>query len=181
MYGRAMQTACCQRRHSIPARVNRVHGEGISEGRACSSSPSCKPSWSGVCIATTRWPAREECFFVLSTLPGFAGPRAIVCVRTCACRDRCRGMNVRPRASWHGPRTALVCAYCSDSMTRDSPVALRVHGAQTETRKGERVWGLGAPPKLNVKPAAMPLARAPCLVAYTLMSCLSGLQQHVAC
>ena len=29
-----MQTACCQRRHSIPARVNWVHREGISEGRA---------------------------------------------------------------------------------------------------------------------------------------------------
>ena len=34
MYGRAMQTACCQRRHSIPARVKRVHREGIREGRA---------------------------------------------------------------------------------------------------------------------------------------------------
>ena len=29
-----MQTACCQRRHSIPARVKRVHREGIGEGRA---------------------------------------------------------------------------------------------------------------------------------------------------
>ena len=29
-----MQTACCQRRHSIPVRVKRVHREGISEGRA---------------------------------------------------------------------------------------------------------------------------------------------------
>ena len=34
MYGRAMLTACCQRRHSIPARVEWVHGEGIGEGRA---------------------------------------------------------------------------------------------------------------------------------------------------
>ena len=34
MCGRPMQTACWQRRHSIPARVKGVHREGISEGRA---------------------------------------------------------------------------------------------------------------------------------------------------
>ena len=39
-HGRAIQMSRWQRRHSIPARVRRVHREGISEGRAGSTDCS---------------------------------------------------------------------------------------------------------------------------------------------
>ena len=45
-----------------------------------------------------------------------------------------------PLSSCRSPQAAFKCSRRSDSVTRDSPVALRVRAAQTETQKG---FGLG--------------------------------------
>ena len=63
------------------------------------------------------------------------------------------GAYFRLFSSWHGPRTALNCSLYSDRVTRDWPVALRVHAAQIETRFG-RVDG----PKPLEHGSTLPLA-----------------------
>ena len=53
-----------------------------------------------------------------------------------AARTHRFGRNSGPLSSRRGAQTALKCSYRSDKRDRDGRVALRVHDAEAETRKG---------------------------------------------